>query len=211
MPTLLSLEPTLVAPGRFSLSTRDSPLWKTFPPSTRVQTHDDDVVTVSFPAKSVISFKDLLSQYHNQLPYSVAVAFFHGLVKQFTTLSAAHQLFSPFYDPRNIIVIDGRGYIANPNALISIIDGGTPYTESAENVPFIPPEVHLGKPNLLTPACGIYTLAALTGASIFPHWAQRMSDDDITEQLHEIVTTPLYWCLLRCLAVDPEERVILYL
>lgn len=211
MPTLLNLDPTLVAPGRYSLRTRSSPLWKTFPSGTRTQTHDNDVVTVSFPAKSVLSFKELLSQYKNSLPHSVAVAFLHGLTEQFSVLASAHQLFSPFYDPRNILVIDGRGYIANPNALISIIDGGTPYTESVENAPFLPPEVHLEKPNLLTPACGIYTLAALTGASIFPHWAQSMSDDDITEQLHEIVTTSLYWCLLRCLAVEPEERVILYL
>ena len=210
LPTLVSINPTQVAPGRFSLSTRDSPLWKTFPPGTRVQTQDN-ITIVSFPAKSVISFKDLLSQYHNQLPYSVAVTFFHGLIKQFTTLSAAHQLFSPFYDPRNILVINGQGYIAHPGALIDIIDGGTPYTDSVKDAPFLPPEVHTGKPNVLTPACGIYTLAALTGASMFPHWAQSMSVDDVTEQIDEIVSTPLYWCLMRCLAVKPEERVILYL
>ena len=214
LPPFLEVTPVLVAPGRYSFTTRNSPLWTTFPPGTRIDAGNDGEegeVTVSFPAESAFSLKDLLAQHKNMLPYSEAVALFHGLAQQFKTLASMHQLFNPFYDPRGIIVINGRGCVANPGALISSVDVGTPYTGSVERMPFLPPEVHTDKPNVLTPACAIYTLAALTGASMYPNWTQHMSTAEVTNQISEIVTTPLYWCLVRCLAVKPEERVILYL
>lgn len=211
LPILASIEPIRVAPGRYSLTTSASALWKTFPPGTRVSTSDDGTTIVTFPAKSAFSFKDFLLKHGKQLPYHVAVTFFHGLAEQFSRLATLHNLFDPFYDPRNIIVIDGRGYTAHPGGLISTTDRNVPYQSSIQKMPFLPPEVHSDRPNVLTPACGMYTLASLTGASMFPTWGQRMSASDISNQIEEIVTTPLYWCLMRCLEINPDDRVILYL
>ena len=212
MPSQTDSSPKIhhVAAGRYSITSHPSPLWKTFPPGTRLRDLEGQT-TISFPAESVFSFKDYLVRFQGSLPYHEAATLFHSLSDQLKTLSSLHGHYVPFYSPQDVIVIDGRGYVARPEVLFVVEDEQNSYPESLSNVPFIPPEIKATGPPIVTPACSLYTMASLVGASMFPKWSQHMSAEEIAATLSEIVTTPLYWAILRCTATRPTDRVILYI
>lgn len=199
------------AAGHYVLESSPSPLWSTLPPGTTVNTSQEKAI-VSFPSKSAMTLGDYIKTKQDSLPYIDAQKLLTTLVRQLMELQQKHGLLVPFYTPNAIIVIDGGGYVADPAVLESLDDGKVQFKGSVEHVPFIPPEASSSKSALiLVPGSAYYTLASLIGATMFPSWPQRASRTENVALLEPIITTPLYWCLLRCLEDDPVQRVFLYL
>jgi hypothetical protein len=199
------------AAGHYAFESSPSPLWNTFPPGTTVNTSHEKTI-VSFPSKSAMTLGDYIKSKHDSLPYIDAQKLLTSLVRQLMELQHQHGLLVPLYTPNAVVVIDGGGYVADPAILESLEDGKIHFKGSVEHVPFIPPEVSSSKSaSVLVPGSAYYTLASLIGATMFPSWPQRASRTDHIALLEPIITTSLYWCLLRCLEEDPTQRVFLYL
>ena len=198
--------------GRYILESSSSPLWHTFPPGTTINT-SSDTSSISFLSKSAMTLKEYIKTKQGSLPYIDAQKLLTTLVRQLMELQQKHGLLVPLYTPNAIVVIDGGGYVADPAILEPLNDGKVKFKGDIKLFPFIPPEVSSSKGSLtLTPSCAYYTLASLIGATMFPaSWPQRASQEDNIALLEPIITTPLYWCLLRCLEEDPVQRVFLYL
>ena len=155
---------------------------------------------------------DYIKSNQNSLPYIDAQKLLTSLIRQLMELQHKHGLLVPLYTPNAIIVIDGGGYVATPSILESLEDGKVWTKGDIKHAPFIPPEVSSSKSaSVLVPGSAYYTLASLVGATMFPAWPQQASRTDNIALLEPIITTSLYWCLLRCLEEDPALRVFLYL
>ena len=206
-----SLELKNSAPGRYTLDSTPSPLWSTLPPGSSVADAVGGATAVSFPAASADPLARYIETSGGQLTYARAVVLLSSLVMQLRVLEARHGLTVPFYSPDDIIVVDGRGYVASPDALQPLVDGEFVVTGDRTRLPFLPPECPDTGQFVGKPGCSLYTLASLAGACLFPKWPQRSTYADCKATLEPIVLTSLYWAILRCLGDEPSERVYLYL
>ncbi len=141
--------------------------------------------------------------------YQAAVALAVSLGSQYSRL-LARGFVAPLYAPEDILVVDGQGFLADPEAIVA---QGTRISMPVRDASFVPPELRgsATATATATAAAGYYTLACVVADAIFPGIPESPSDDDIAAALEPIVGLPLYWCLRRCLSVSPEERVFLLL
>ena len=205
------LDITQPSPGLYSLQSRPSPLWSCFVPSTKVRTTSGGA-TVTFSASKVETLQQYMAS-NDSMSYQEAYHLITGLYDQLLSLHTRHSLTVPFFSPLGIVLVDGRGYVADPALLTPLEDGEAHIPEIPSDLPFVPPELRTGakKDRTVDARVALYTLAGLCGASLFPEWNSLASYQDFVHTLEPIKHTSLYWCLLRCLETSADDRVFLFL
>jgi len=189
---------------RYTAKAPASDLWGSFPPG--ILTVKPTGLEAS--AGRVESLRAFVKRQGGALSYQAAVALAVSLASQYSRL-LARGLAAPLYSASDIIVIDGQGYLANPTAVVS---EGSRVNLPVRGAQFVPPELRgrAGTSAATAPA-GYYTMACVVADSIFPGIPEVPSDEDVAAALEPVIGLPLYWCLLRCLAAAPEDRVFLLL
>ena len=205
------LDITQPSPGIYSIQSQPSPLWSCFVPSAKVH-NTTNTTTILFSASKVETFKQYMVR-NSAMSYQDAYRLLIGLYDQLIELHTRQSLTVPIFSPLGIIIVDGRGYLADPSLVMPLADGKVHIPKISHDLPFVPPELRTGskKNQTVDARISLYTLAALCGAAIFPDWNALADYHELVHLLEPIKNTSLYWCLLRCLETCPDDRVFLFL
>lgn len=197
------------SPGQYVIKSTPSPLWSCFVLSSKVH-NTSDSSTISFSASRVETFKQYMVR-NQEMSYQDAYRLIIGLHHQLVELNK-HHMTIPIFAPLGIILVDGRGYIADPSLVSTLENDKVHIKELPSDTPFIPPELQKSSKSgwTVNNHISLYTLAALCGAAMFPNWKDDANYSEMVSYLSPIKNTSLYWCLLRCLENNATDRVFLF-
>jgi len=189
---------------------KNSKFWKSFPWERlniiRFKFSEEKTV-IRFSATSVETLSQFIAQKARQLSYDNALGLFLDIGNQMETLEKK-QLGIPQINIDDIIVVNANTFFyINQDKILPInnenmIPIEIPITKNK----FSSPELKAIKslPNSIPFQSGIFSLAALTSFCL-----SADDNDDYSEILQSISTTPLYYALLRCLHKNPQKRFYL--
>ena len=188
----------------------NSNFWKLFPwerlSILRFKFSEDKTI-IRFSATSVETLDQFIAQKHRRLSYDNALGLFLDIGNQLETLEK-RRLGIPQFDIDDIIVVNANTFFyINQDKILSITDEKKMLVEvPIHKNKFSSPELKAIKslPNTLPFQSGMFSLAALTSFCL--------TDDDnhnYSIALQSILTTPLYYALLRCLHKEPIKRFYL--
>ena len=188
----------------------NSNFWKFFPwerlSILRFRFSEDKTI-IRFSATSVETLDQFMAQKHRRISYDNALGLFLDIGKQLETLEKK-SIGIPQFEIDDIIVVNANTFFyINQNKILPINDQNVMSMEvPIKKNKFSPPELIAIKslPNILPYQSGMYSLAALICFCL-----TNNDDNDYPIALQSILTTPLYYALIRCLHKNPKKRFYL--
>ena len=178
----------------------------------------EDIKTTKTPEKIKIlidrTLREQLNKQHNRLHVQQCEQLMSDIHQQMMVLSN-HNMSVAYFEIDDIVIIEKKYYFINDKKIIRMINNNLAINKIIDNkIMFLPYELNpentiVSLPASLHSNSYMYSLGLLTLFCLFNR--PFKTHYDALSVLNQIIGIELYWCILRCLEINPQERKLLFI